>query len=78
MRTSHHLPGSLQGGIDDFGYAWEPRYKGLGRFHRMHNAENYAAFAFELKFGTKKLVEASGNQDFLIAPVVTESGTFLT
>jgi hypothetical protein len=74
-----HMVGSshVGAGIDDYGYSWEPRYNPLGKWHRMHNAENYCVLAFESKFGTQRLYAEVKNDDFLRAPVVQNNGNLL-
>ncbi len=74
-----HMVGPKSGAIiDDHGYGDEVgKYNSLGKWHRMHNAENYCIFAFEAQFGTKRLMSYRKNDGFLIAPVVRDDGVIM-
>jgi hypothetical protein len=72
-----HMVGSTHRGmgIADYGYGWEvAKYNSLGKWHRMHNAENFALYAFELQFGTRRLFDVTNNDGFEIAPIVANGG----
>lgn len=73
MHEIAHMAGSTRtgAGIDDFGYAHQvKKFAALGKWHRMHNADNYSMCALEMMIGTPRVVASTANNDFLTAPVV--------
>ena len=73
MHEIAHMAGSTKSGagIEDFGYAHEvKKFAALGKWHRMHNADNYSICALEMMIGTQRVVASTANNDFQTKPVV--------